>query len=97
MERCRRNSLFFSVLAGNLAVETGSTTTASATTQSFETRDFPKHEENDRVGGLLRGRSVSGDFGLSPSGVPGDVFSGLRTVSRKQRRPDAETGRQSCY
>jgi len=34
-EQIRRNSLFFSLLAGNLAVETGSTATASATTQSF--------------------------------------------------------------
>jgi len=29
-----KNSLFFSLLAGNLAMETGSTATASATTQS---------------------------------------------------------------
>jgi hypothetical protein len=29
------------------------------TTHSLETRDFPKHEENRRVGGLSRERSVS--------------------------------------
>jgi hypothetical protein len=36
-----RNSLLFSLLAGNRGAETGSTLTASATTQSPTTRDFP--------------------------------------------------------
>jgi hypothetical protein len=33
-----KNFLFFSLLAGNLAVETGSTMTATATTQSRDAR-----------------------------------------------------------
>jgi hypothetical protein len=37
----RQNSLLFSLLAGNFVAETGSTVTASATTQSCANGDFP--------------------------------------------------------
>ena len=36
-----KNSLFFSLSAGNFRIETGSYVTASATTQSHVWRDFP--------------------------------------------------------
>jgi|ERR1039458_6215922 hypothetical protein len=71
-----KNSLFFSLFAGNLGVETGSTWTASATTQSRILRDFPKPRKLRRIGGVARQRSVSeigypkfgGDFGAFVSG-----------------------------
>jgi hypothetical protein len=40
-----KNSLFFSLLSGNLDVETGSIRTASATTQSDANRCFPVSDE----------------------------------------------------
>jgi hypothetical protein len=51
-ERVRRNSLYFSLLAGNWGAEKGSTMTACATTQSRATRDFLKPREWLTFGGL---------------------------------------------
>src|SRR6516164_5986672 len=48
----------FPCLAGNLEAETGSTATASATTQSCTNGDFPVQCESPRIGGDL----LNGDF-----------------------------------
>jgi hypothetical protein len=56
-----QNSLFFSLLAGNYDAETGSITTASATTHSFEPRDFPETCKWPAIGGLRRWRFVSAE------------------------------------
>src|SRR5450830_1754341 len=71
-----KNSLLISLLAGNLGAETGSTTTASAITQSRILRDFPKPRKLRRIGRVARQRLVSeighpkfgGDFGTFVSG-----------------------------
>jgi hypothetical protein len=48
-----RISLLFSLLAGNRDAETGSTATASATTQSHTNRDFLKYRKMPTFSGLL--------------------------------------------
>ena len=48
-----QNSLLISLLAGNSTCETGSTATASATTQSCTNGDFPVQCESPRIGGDL--------------------------------------------
>lgn len=61
--RIRRNSLFFSLLAGNLTVETGSTTTASATTHILTTNyGIPVANARQRE----RGRSRAGTSVAEP-------------------------------
>jgi hypothetical protein len=47
-----QNSLFFSLLAGNLVAETGSTVTASATTHSGIVGCFPVSGYGRRLGGI---------------------------------------------
>src|SRR5665811_62912 len=49
-----KNSLFFSLLAGNLGVETGSTRTASATTQSSQPPKSLARSQRPRTSALLR-------------------------------------------
>ena len=53
------NSLIISLLAGNLRVETSSLATASATTHSLLTRDFPDSRKSPAFCGAVRGRFVS--------------------------------------
>src|SRR6516165_652447 len=48
-----QNSLLISLLAGNSTCETGSTATASATTQSCTNGDFPVQCESPRISGDL--------------------------------------------
>ena len=76
-----KNSLFFSLLAGNLGVETGSTMTVSATTHSFERRDFPETAKSPAIGGGRRRRS-------------GGVLSDRRAIDRPlYRRGQTAAGR----
>ena len=87
-----KNSLFFSLLAGNLGVETGSTATASATTDSRATREFLKPREWPTFSGLhMRALNLctgaialKADFGAFVSGrkirLPGNR-------DRREQRP----------
>ena len=54
-----QNSLFFSLLVGNLAVETGSTWTASATTSSLILQLYLTKLLNRMIGGHGRTAGVS--------------------------------------
>lgn len=53
----QRKSLFFSLLAGNLAAETGSTATTSATTHSSLSPKSPALSRTPRTSGLLRAKN----------------------------------------
>ena len=67
-------------------METGSTSTASATTHSLETRDFPECGENRRVGAVSRGFGVSAEANGSK-----DPLLGLLSLVAKSRFPETET------
>ena len=77
----RRNfkfSLFFSLLAGKPGVETGSTTTASATTQSHSNGDFLAFGEKPRIGALACWCLVSASGQVDSNGHFGAFVSGLK-------------------
>ena len=74
-------------------VETGSTTTASATTHSQSNGDFPALGEKPRIVGLARGRwvSASGHIGSRRQFRRLCLWS-QNSVSRQQRPRQADTG-----
>jgi hypothetical protein len=89
-----KRSLFFSLLAGNLGVETGSTTTASATTHSLDRpQRFPGLTRNARI---WRGQRRRGCLCKQASGAAAVRSTRILwpriPVSRKQRPSVAETG-----
>ena len=75
--RIQQNSLFFSLLAGKFAVETGSIWAASTTTQSRVCGNFPAAGEKPPGGGMRRERLVSVTCDLELEGSLGALFSGL--------------------
>ena len=68
-----QNSLFFSLLARELRVETGSIATASATTHSFEPRDFLETSKWPAIGGLRRWCFVSAETNFAQGGISGEL------------------------
>jgi hypothetical protein len=69
-----RNSLFFSLLAGNLDAETGSTTTASATTHSLASLGFPVSVESGRFRAECVDMALSGLGLWQRSRLPATLF-----------------------
>ncbi|HEY6904791.1 MAG TPA: hypothetical protein VI216_10830 [Candidatus Acidoferrales bacterium] len=88
--RIQRNSLFISLLAGNLRVETGSNPTASTTTQSFMCRDFVRVAEKNSD--FVRSASISG--------TGSDHHAGLQLwiafLLRRQLKLDSQRGVALC-
>ena len=88
----------FPKFGGHSGSETGSHSTASATTHSRERGDFLAASEWPAIGGLCRGRFglVGDQFG--PRGDFGPVVSSpLNPVSRKRRLLSAETRFECLY
>ena len=83
-----QNSLLFSLLAGNSAVETGSILAASTTTQSYATGDFLKECEKPRIGGIRATVRSQRRHRYSRQ-----VVSAHFSLAPKSRFPETETAR----
>src|SRR5262245_39780039 len=101
--RIRHNSLLISLLAGIFRAETGSTWTASATTQFRKTGEVLTGSQLPRIGGLFSGGLFlpqpapirAGEFVPFVSAV-GKPVPGSKIAFSNSFRPINRPGRASC-